>query len=120
MFKNPILLEFLMKKTYPLYTANRKNPTTERVFKSLSKENREAILKFLDICSVKSKSKKREFGRRTALIKMLDFLQKDYNKISYEDYVGLSKAISNSGLSVYSKNIDRDFIKRFIKELYSD
>jgi integrase len=109
-----------MKKTYPTYTANRKKPVTEKVFNSLSNKNQTAILKFLEICSVKSKSQKREFGRKTALIKFLDFLEKDYDKITYEDYIKISKAISESNLGVYAKNGDKDTIKRFLKENYSD
>lgn len=107
-----------MKKTYPIYTADRNNPVTEKVFNSLSKRNREAILKFLEVCSVKSKSQKREFGRKTCLIKVFDFLEKDYNKITYEDYVKIAKAISESPLGVYSKNGDRDTLKRFLRENY--
>ncbi len=107
-----------MKKTYPCYIANRNNPITEKVFNSLSNKNQKAILNFMEICSIKSKSKKREFSRKTALIKFLDFLEKDFDKITYQDYISTSKAISESNLGVYARNGDRDFIKRFLRENY--
>lgn len=109
-----------MKKQYPFYVANKRSPITERVFNSLSNKNKTAILKFMEVCSIQSKSKKRANSRKTALIRLFDFLEKDFDKITYEDYLAFAKAISESKLGVYARNGEKDFIKRFLKENYPD
>lgn len=109
-----------MKLKYPIYERDRLNPKSEIIFKSLSEKNKEEILKFLTECSIKSKSVNRTSNRKRALIRFFDFLEKDWDKITYEDYVKVASAISESGLGVYARNGERDFIKRFLREHFDD
>lgn len=109
-----------MKKHYPIYESNRNDPQTEKVFASLSNKNKIALKSFLEVCSIQSKSKKRTDNRRRALIRFFDFLEKDFDKITYDDYVATAKAVSESKLGVYARNTEKDFIKRFLKQNYKD
>jgi len=43
----------------------------------------------------------------------LDFLEKDIDKIAYEDYVATAKAIQREQARSVCKNNRKDFIKRF-------
>ena len=107
-----------MKVNYPYYQTNRSNPESEIVFNSLSKKNKTALLNFMETTSITSKSSKRTENRRRAIIRLFDFLEKDYDKITKEDYIKLAKAISNSKYGVHTRNADKDFIKRFLKSVY--
>lgn len=109
-----------MKEKYPVYKTNRTEPEAEKVYNSLSQANKDAIVKFLSIISINSKGVKRLDNCRRALIRMFDFLEKDYNQITYDDYISIAKALSDSNLGAYCKNDERDFIKRFLKENYDD
>lgn len=103
-----------------IYKSNRHNPESEKDYKKLSKKNKDFLNKWLGEKSIYSKSKKRAGNRRRAIIKLLAFLKKDYNKINYDDYVKVASAISNCKAGVNQKNGDRFFIKRFLKDSYND
>ena len=108
-----------MKKNYPIYEKSSYSQI-EKVFDSFSKKNKEAIKNFAKIHSINSKSKKRQLSLRRALIRFFDFIEKDFNELNYENYVSVAVAISNSKLGVYTRNTERDFIKRFLKENFDD
>jgi len=109
-----------MKKHYPVYNSNKAVPESKQVFDSLSKKNKTAIKSFLSVASVNAKSEKRLDNMNRALIRFFDFLEKDFDKITYNDFIEVSKAISNSKLGVHTRNGDRNFIKRFIQENFDD
>ena len=105
---------------YPFYKTNPLRPEAEEVYKSLSLTNKKAIKDFCEICSIKSKSIKRGSNRRRALIRFFDFLEKDWDEITYEDYVLTAKAISESKLGTEARNGERSFIKRFLNHSFED
>lgn len=107
-------------KEYPIYKSNRDSPEVEKAFNKLSEKNKRYLDKFMIECSVLSKAKKRTENRRRAIIRLNDFLEKDFDKITYDDYVKVAGAISNSKLGTYARNGDRDFIKRFLRDIFPD
>ena len=80
-----------MKKHYPFYTSNKANPEIVIVFNSLSQKNKTAIKNFMDIASVNAHSEKRLDNMNRALIRLFDFLEKDWDKITYQDFIEVSK-----------------------------
>lgn len=107
-----------MKKSYEGFKANGRD--SESVYQSLSKKNKDALEKFDRESLITSKSKTRQGNRRRTIIRFLDFMQKDFDKLDYNDYVALASAISNSKLDTYARNSEKDFIKRFLKANYDD
>jgi len=104
-----------MKKTYPIHK------DYNEVFNSLSQKNKLAIKNFLSVISVNAKSKKRQDNAFRCLIRFLDFVEKDFDKINDDDFIVVAKAISDSrDYGVYAKNLDRNFIKRFLQENFED
>lgn len=91
----------------------------EVVFEGLSDKNKRTIEKTIKFFSVNAKSTKRLGNARRSLIRLADFIEKDLTKISYDDYVSIGQAISMSELGTDARNLERDFVKRFIKENYS-
>lgn len=109
-----------MLKEYPIFKINLYSPESKTAFNSLSEKNKKAIESFNRECSIKSKSSKRFENRKRALTRFLKFIQKDFDSITYNDYVNTAEAIAKSKLSTYSRNGERDFIKRFLRETYPD
>lgn len=103
-----------------VYKSNHKKPETEIDYNKLSSKNKVVLEKWLNEKSIKSKGKKRADCRRRAIIKLLTFVKKDYDKISYDDYVSVAQAISNCSMGVYSKNGERNFISRFLKDNFDE
>jgi len=109
-----------MKESYPLFKSNLNDLSAEGVHETLSSKNKKAIAIFQEECGILSKSPKRAGNRMRTLVRFLYFLEKDYDKITYSDYVGVSKAISDCELGTHARNFERDFIKRFLRENYND
>lgn len=103
-----------------VFKSNRNKPNTEKYYKKLSPKNKENLKSWLHEKSILSKSPKRADSRRRTIIKFLSFIKKDYDKITYQDYVDVASAISKSKLGVYQKNSDRYFISRFLKDVFDD
>ncbi len=57
---------------------------------------------------------------KRGLIRLFDFLEKDYTKITYDDFLKVASAISESKFGVDTRNADRNFIKRFLQENFDD
>ena len=103
-----------------VFKTNLKKPESKIAFNKLSKKNQEIIKQWCFEKSIISKSEKRQANRERAIIKFLSVLKKDYDKMTYEDYVNISSAISKSKTGIKQSNGDRNFITRFIKDNYEN
>lgn len=113
-----------MKESWPIYKSfshsKNKLSQSEEVLKRIDPKSLKLINAFCEECEIHSKGVKRADSRRRTLIQLYDFLEKPLDKISYEDYVSISKAISNTNLEVSSKNALKEHTKRFLKYHYED
>lgn len=103
-----------------IFKSNQRNPASDIAFNKLSSKNKEVVKKWLYEKAVLSKSEKRAGNRKRTIVKLLTFLKKDYDRITYDDYVNVASAISKSNNGVNQKNSDRNFISRFLKDNYED
>jgi integrase len=93
---------------------------SKEAYENLSSKNKEKLEEWLRERSIHSKSAKREDNRKRVILKLLKFLNKDWDKMTYEDYVNIALAISKSKLSTNAKNDEKSFIKRFLKDCFDD
>lgn len=107
-------------KSWIVFKSNHNEPESKTAYDKLTRVNREAIDKWLNEKVILSKAKKRGDNRKRAIIKLLTFVKKNYDKLEYQDYVNVALAISKSSLGANQKNDERNFIIRFIKDNYPD
>lgn len=106
-----------MKNTnWIIFKSNHHKPESETAYNKLSQKNKDKLNEWLNEKSILSKSEKRAGNRKRAIIKLLTFVNKDYDKITYEDYVAVASAISKANIGYNQKNGDREHITRFLKE----
>lgn len=90
-------------------------------YNQLSKKNKDKLNEWLYERQTFSQGKKRCDNRKRTIIKILTFLNKDWDKINYQDYVKVSVSISKCDkIKTYTKNDERNFIKRFLKDSFDD
>ena len=107
-------------KEWIIFKSNPKKPESEIVYNILSLNNKKTLDNWLYEKSIKSKSEKRAGNRKRTILKLFKFLNKDWDKITYDDYVSVASAIANSKNGVKQKNSDRYFISRFLKDNFED
>ena len=107
-------------KEWLIFKSNQKNPESEILYNKLSPKNKRVLDVWLYEKSIRSKSEKRAGNRKRTIVKFLDFVEKDWSKINYDDYVNVASAISKSKNGVKQKNGDRYFVGKFLKDIFSD
>lgn len=107
-------------KAWLIFKSNRVVPESETTYDKLSVKNKKVLDSWLHEKSILSKSEKRAGNRKRAIIKLLDFIGKDFDKITYEDYVSIASALSKSKNGIKQSNGDRYFIKRFLQDNFED
>lgn len=107
-------------KDWIVFKCNQKMPESETAYNLLSEKNREVLDKWLGEKSITSKGVKRIGNRKRSIVKFLTFINKDYDEITYEDYISVASAINKNEMGVYQKNEDKYFISRFLKDIFED
>ena len=101
---------------WTIFKSNHKNPESEIAYNKLSARNKDKLGSWMVEKAVTCKSVKRTGNRRRAIIKFLGLIKKDYDKYSYQDYVDVATALSNSKCGIKARNSDRYFVKSFMKD----
>lgn len=106
-----------MKTQIPFY--NKNSGDLEKAFDSLSKTNQKIVEKqALSWSSTAGKNK--VYAKRKNLIKFADFLEKDLDKVTNDDYLKFASALNKSNLADTTKNDLRKHLKEFLRDNYED
>ena len=107
-------------KDWIIFKRNVHNPESEILYNNLNQKNKQVLDNWLYEKTILSKCPKRAGNRKRAIIKLLAFVDKDWDNMNYQDYVSVASAIARCDNGVKSKNGDRDFVKRFLKDNFED
>ncbi|MDP3966024.1 MAG: tyrosine-type recombinase/integrase [archaeon] len=105
-----------------IFKTNSKTPESETAYNSLSKKNKDKFEEWFK--EKNNRSEKRKGNIRRSLIRFLTFIKKDWDKITYDDYVNTASALDKSfkeeKISSYQFNEDVTNIKNFLEECFDD
>ena len=105
-----------MKKEYPKYEKG----SLEKIYLSMSKEDKEVLKKFIIQCSITARTKEKLDKIRRHLIQFYDVTEVSFLKQTKESVDNFMVTLNNSNRSMWTKNEIIVYIKQFLKKQYKD